>query len=64
MQTFTFDELSERAQSNAVNLYYADADYQDFVQEMHEKYPEEIMMVSDWARERGVRFNEHGERIA
>lgn len=39
MKHFSFEELSEAAQQNAINLYYADADYQDFVCEMYEKMP-------------------------
>lgn len=64
MKHFSFEELSEEAQQNAINLYYADADYQDFVCEMYEKMPDETMMVEDWAREKNIRFDKDGQRRA
>lgn len=61
---YPWDQLDERAKQNAINLYYSDSDYQAFIEEKAKELPEETMMVEDWARERGVMFNEHGERIA
>ena len=64
MQTYTFDQLDERGQENAIDRYYADADYLSFTEEKAKEYPEEVMLVSDWANERGLRFTIHGERVA
>jgi len=64
MRTFTYEELSERAQEAVIGRYALDADYQEFVDEMAKINPEDLPMVDDWARERNIRFNEHGERIA
>lgn len=64
MKTFAFDELDERGQNAAINRYYADSDYQNFIEEVQKERPEESPSVGEWASERGLRFNEHGERIA
>lgn len=64
MQTYTWDELDERAQQNAINLYYHDSDYQSFIEEVQKRNADECPTVSDWAMDRVIRFTEHGERIA
>lgn len=62
-KSFSFKELREEARANAVNLYYADADYQAFIEAKAVEFPEEVMMLSDFAAKMGWRFDEHGERI-
>ncbi len=64
MTTYTFDQLDERGQANAINLYYADPDYTRFCDKMKEELPEEVMLEQDFFRAAGWRFTEHGERIA
>lgn len=61
MKTFAFSELSEQAQANAINFYYTDSDYQAFIDEVQKENPDEIPMVEDWARVKGLRFNVGGE---
>lgn len=64
MKSYTFDELDERGQQAAINRYYADADYQDFITKVQLENSDESPTVSDWASACNVRFNSHGERIA
>lgn len=64
MITYFFHELSERAQENVVNLYYADSAYQEFVDEVNKENPDDFPTVEDWASAKSVRFTEHGERVA
>lgn len=63
MKTFYFEELSETAQQNAINLYYADSDYQSFIEEVQKDNADESPTVGDWAREKNLKFNEEGERV-
>jgi len=64
MKTFTFDQLDERGQSNAINLYYAYPDYYAFCDKMKIEYPEEVILEDDFFRACSWRFTEHGERVA
>ena len=64
MKTFLFEELSEAAKENVVNLYYADNDYQAFIEEAQKKNADEMPTVEDWAVEKNIKFNEEGERVA
>lgn len=63
MKTFSFEELSEAAQQNAKNLYYADSDYQQFFSDVQAVNADECPDVQDWAREKDLKFNEEGERL-
>lgn len=63
MKTFSFEDLSEAAQQNAINLYYADTDYQSFIEEVQKDNADECPDVQDWASTKDIRFNEEGERV-
>lgn len=63
MKTFYFEELSEAAKENVVNLYYADSDYQAFIEEVQKENADEMPTVEDWAVEKNIRFNKEGERL-
>lgn len=62
MKTYLFNELNDDAQANAINLCYADSDYQNFIAEVQNGNPDECPLVGDWACEKGLTFNELGER--
>jgi hypothetical protein len=64
MKSFSFEELSEAAQQNAINLYYADSDYQEFIEEVQKVNADEMPGVEDWAREKNIRFDKDGQRRA
>lgn len=48
MKSFSFEELSELAQQNAINLYYADSDYQAFIEKVRKSNPDECPMNARW----------------
>ena len=52
MQTFTFDELTERAQVRAFELYNKE----------NKDFPH--LSFQGYASLEGIRFTEHGERVA
>lgn len=64
MKTFTFNELSQEMQEQATGRYWADEDYQEACAKLAETQPEEFLDFGRFAEDAGIKFNEHGERLA
>lgn len=61
MQSFTYDELTPRAQDMALERYHEEQIFQEFLAEYEEATEEDLR---DYMASLPWRFTEHGERVA
>lgn len=68
MNTYTFAELTRRAQENAISAYYSDPIVLELVNKRQDELTaqgsEDVYLVEDALDSLPWRFTEHGERVA